>query len=200
MTMHGECRESNMLTLIQTLMQTLMQTTLLVLLVAGLAGCSSTWEATKKVGQVMWDPDTPVGERAEQPSVVRLTLLAEPDINPNENGEAAPIELQVIYLSEDSKLLAADYDQLSDKERGLDKTLGKNYLDHQDYTLLPNQYKPLKPLKLEEKNLYLGVVAHYSDSNKAEWKKVIRIEGVGHHYQVLVHVRADEIVLRKEEE
>lgn len=135
---------------------------------------------------------------ADQPSTIRLTLLAEPDINPNEKGEAAPTEIAVVYLSEDSKLLAADYDQLGSDM--LKKTLSKNYIDHQEYTLLPNQYKPLPPIALEEKNNYLGVIAYYADANRSEWKKIIKINGVGHHYGVLIHVRADEIDLRKEEE
>ncbi len=78
-----------------------------------LSGCSGAWEATKKVGKVVMDPDIPVGQATDQPSTVRLTLLSDPDTNPNEKGEAVPTEIVVVYLSENSKLLAADYDQLS---------------------------------------------------------------------------------------
>ncbi|TQI80055.1 type VI secretion system protein VasD [Serratia fonticola] len=135
---------------------------------------------------------------ADKPSTVRLTLLAEPDINPNEKGEPAPTEIAVVYLSEDSKLLAADYDQLGSEM--LKKTLSKNYIDHQEYTLLPNQYKPLSPVELEGKNNYLGVIAYYADANRSEWKKIIKINSVGYRYGVLIHVRANDIDLRKEEE
>ncbi|VXC73509.1 Type VI secretion protein [Enterobacterales bacterium 8AC] len=135
---------------------------------------------------------------ADQPSTVRLTLLAEPDINPNKKGEPTPTEIAVVYLSDDSKLLAADYDQLGSKK--LKKTLSKNYIDHQEYTLLPNQYKPLLPIELDEKNSYLGVVAYYANANRTEWKKIIKINGTGHSYHVLVHLRSNDIELRKEEE
>lgn len=80
----------------------------------------------------------------------------------------------MVYLSENSKLLAADYDQLSSD--ALEKTLGKNYIDHQEYTLLPDQFKALDPIKLEEKQLS-GVIAHYADANRSEWKKIIKIKG-----------------------
>ncbi len=163
-----------------------------------LSGCSGAWEATKKVGKVVMDPDIPVGQATDQPSTVRLTLLSDRDTNPNEKGEAAPTEIVVVYLSENSKLLAADYDQLSSD--ALEKTLGKNYIDHQEYTLLPDQFKALDPIKLEEKNSYLGVIAHYADANRSEWKKIIKIKGIGHNYQVLVHVRSNDVDLRKEEE
>ncbi|KAA1334839.1 type VI secretion system lipoprotein TssJ, partial [Escherichia coli] len=82
---------------------------ILLLSVMLLNGCSSAWNATKKVGQVIWDPSTPVGQPDEQASVANITLLAEPDINPNESGEAAPVEMNLVYLSEDSRFLAADY-------------------------------------------------------------------------------------------
>ncbi|MBI0220661.1 type VI secretion system lipoprotein TssJ, partial [Yersinia pestis subsp. pestis] len=55
-----------------------------------LSGCSGAWEATKKVGKVVMDPDIPVGQATDQPSTVRLTLLSDPDTNPNEKGEAVP--------------------------------------------------------------------------------------------------------------
>ncbi|MCS2154617.1 type VI secretion system lipoprotein TssJ [Scandinavium goeteborgense] len=162
-----------------------------------LTGCSA-WKATKKVGEVIMDPDVPVGVPAEQPSTVRMVLLAEPDTNPNTEGEATPVEFAVIYLSEDSKLLAADHDQLTPDT--LEKTLGKNYLDHQEYTLLADQYKALAPITLEEKTRYIGVVAWFADAEHSEWKKTIKIKSIGQHYQILIHLRANEIELRKEEE
>ncbi|CNH73784.1 type VI secretion system lipoprotein TssJ [Yersinia pekkanenii] len=163
-----------------------------------LSGCSGAWEATKKVGKVVMDSDIPVGPASDQPSTVRLILLAEPDMNPNEKGDATPIEVAVVYLSENSKLLAADYDQLT--RETLEKTLGKNYIDHQEYTLLPAQFKPMNPIKLADNNSYLGVIAYYADADRSEWKKIIKVKGIGHHYNVLVHVRANDIELRKEEE
>ncbi|MFP2470607.1 type VI secretion system lipoprotein TssJ [Pseudescherichia vulneris] len=162
-----------------------------------LTGCSA-WKATKKVGEVIINPDIPVGEPAEQPSIVRMVLLAEPDTNPNMQGEATPVEFAVIYLSEDSKLLAADHAQLTPDS--LEKTLGKNYLDHQEYTLLADQYKPLAPITLEEKTRYIGVVAWFANMEKSEWKKTIKIKSIGKHYQILIHLRTNEIELREEEE
>ncbi|QGU88116.1 type VI secretion system lipoprotein TssJ [Erwinia sorbitola] len=162
-----------------------------------LTGCTA-WKVTKKVGEVVMNPDVPVGKASDQPSTVTLALLAEPDINPNESGEATPTEIVVIYLSEDSLLLAADYDPLSNDQ--LEKTLGKNYLDHQQYTLLPDQFKPLPPIELEKNTRFLGVIARYADASRSEWKKIIKIKGQGHHYQVLIHIRSHEIELRKEGE
>ncbi|WP_373778647.1 type VI secretion system lipoprotein TssJ [Glaesserella sp.] len=165
---------------------------LLVTLV--LSGC----QTMTKIGKVIKDPDIQVGGPLEQPSTVQISLLAESDINRNEAGQPSPIELQLVYLSEDSKLLSAYYEQLSMEE--LKDVLGKNYIDHQDYTLLPSQYKSLPQVKLKEENNYLGVIAYYADSGETEWKKVVTLKGVGHRYHILVHVRENEVDIRKDEE
>ncbi|WP_411813525.1 type VI secretion system lipoprotein TssJ [Erwinia tracheiphila] len=155
---------------------------------------------TKKVGKVLMDPDIQVGSLGDQPSTVALTLLAEPDVNKNSSDEATPINLQVVLLSEDSRLLALEFDELNDKKNDLEKLLGKNYIDHQGYTLLPGQFKPLAPITLEKNNQYIGVIACYADENISEWKKVIKVQGTGHVYHVLVHVRAQEVELQREED
>ena len=35
---------------------------------------------------------------------------------------------------------------------------------------------------------------------KAEWRKVIKVKSMGRAYQILVHLRLDEVELQKEEE
>lgn len=171
---------------------------LLIIALFGLSGCSYPWEATKKVGQILWDPSTPVGAGNQQPSVITITLLAEPNINKNIDDEPTPVEIQLIYLSEDSRFESMDYDKFAGAD--LEEVLGKNYIDHQDYSLTPGQYKPLAPQQLSEANRYLGIIVHYSDPNISEWKKVIKLNGVGHRYKILGHIRANEVELRKEEE
>jgi len=147
-----------------------------------LAGCTTMG----KMADVMMDPDIQVGSNDEQPSTLGFSLLAERDVNPNESGEAAPIEFQVVLLAEDSKLLATDYDQVT---ADVEKALGKNYLDHQEYTLLPGQYKYLPPIKLDEETRYIGVIARYADPDHAQWRKVIKVKSMGQAYQILVHLR-----------
>ncbi|KUE81873.1 type VI secretion system lipoprotein TssJ [Aeromonas schubertii] len=171
----------------------MMRSLLLGSLLMLLAGCTTMG----KMADVAMNPDIQVGSHDDQPSTLGLSLLAEPDVNPNESGEAAPIEFQVVVLAEDSKLLATDYDQVTED---IEKALGKNYLEHQDYTLLPGQFKYLPPVKLDEKTRYIGVIARYADPDSAEWRKVIKVKSKGRAYQILVHLRLDEVELKKEEE
>ena len=108
-----------------------------------------------------------------------------------------PLELQIVRLSEESRLLSADYQQL---RQDLAKALGKNYLDHQDYTLTPAEFRYLPNFPMDEQTRYLGVIAHYADPERAQWRQLIRIDPLGHHYQLLVHLHSDRILLQREDE
>ena len=113
-------------------------------------------------------------------------------------GATAAVDVQLVYLTDDSKLLAADYDQIASTP--LPDVLGKNYIDHQDFNLLPDTIKTLPPVKLDEKTQFIGVVAYFSDDQATEWKQIETVEGTGHHYRLLVHVRQSSIEMKKEDE
>ncbi|MEW7311343.1 type VI secretion system lipoprotein TssJ [Buttiauxella gaviniae] len=167
----------------------------LVCLMAGtLSGC----EMVKKVGQVIANPSIKVGDSVDQPSEIAITLLTEPDTNPNESGDASPVSIQLIYMSEDSKLRNADFDLITSTK--LDEALGKNYIDHQDFTLLPDTMKTLPLIKMDPAIRYIGVVAYFSDDQTTEWKAITSVEKIGHHYRLLVHVRDSSIELKKEDQ
>lgn len=165
----------------------------IVLFSLTLTGC----ETAKKLGQVIKNPDIQVGKLAEQPSEVTVTLLTEPDTNANADGEAAAVDVQLIYMSDDSKLQAADYDTVASTP--LPDVLGKNYIDHQDFNLLPDTMKTLPPVKLDGKTQFIGVVAYFSDDQTTEWKQIEPVEGTGHNYRLLVHVRQGSIEMKKED-
>ncbi len=67
----------------------------------------------EKISEVIKNPDIQVGSLKEQPSEITVTLLTEPDTNTNAEGESAAVDVQLVYLTDDSKLLAADYDQIA---------------------------------------------------------------------------------------
>ena len=165
-----------------------------VLMCVILTGC----ETAKKISEVIKNPDIQVGSLKEQPSEITVTLLTEPDTNTNAEGETAAVDVQLVYLTDDSKLLAADYDQIASTP--LPDVLGKNYIDHQDFNLLPDTIKTLPPVKLDEKTQFIGVVAYFSDDQATEWKQIETVEGTGHHYRLLVHVRQSSIEMKKEDE
>lgn len=162
----------------------LLFTLLLLFSVVALNGCSKSRQAASKV----------------KPSTVSLTIFAEPNINPNQEGEATPINVQIVYLNEDSLFASLDHDQIEEKDGDLKKVLKKNYIDHQDYTILPGQYKPFPTMTLNTDNRYIGIIGYYSDPDNAEWKKVVKARGKGRSYFILAHIKENEIEFRQEEE
>ncbi|MFM9272012.1 type VI secretion system lipoprotein TssJ [Halomonas elongata] len=160
-----------------------------------LAGCASTFEATGKTFQVLKDPSIPVGYPEDRPSRVDLSMLAAPSMNPNTQGEGTPLRFQILQLKDDSMLMSADHRQL---QEDLEEALGTNYLTHDDFTLLPGQFKFYEPFEVEEDTRYIGIIAFYSNPNQAQWKKVVDIDDRGRDYHLLVHLLEREAALRKE--
>lgn len=160
------------------------------------SGCATPLETAGKLGRVIWDPSVPVGHPEDRPSAVHLSLVADGDVNANSADEGTPLRFRVVQLKDDSMLMAASYDELEDE---LEEALGTNYLDHDDFTLLPGQFKSFVMDELESDTRYIGLVAYYAMPDEAQWKKALRIEPRGHEYNLLVHLRRREADLKDED-
>lgn len=160
------------------------------------SGCAAPFETAGKLGRVIWDPSVPVGHPEDRPSRVHLSLVADEDVNANSTGEGTPLRFRVMQLKDDSMLMAASYDELDDD---LEETLGTNYLEHDDFTLLPSQFKSFVLEELDADARYIGVVAYYAMPDEAQWKKVLRVEPRGRDYNLLVHLRRHEADLKDED-
>lgn len=166
----------------------------LLVAVLMLAGCSTPYKAVTKTAKVMWDPDIPVGYPEDLPSRVDLTMLAEPDVNPNESMAPTPIAFQIIEMRDSSRLMAADFDQLL---ADLEESLGENYVKHSDYTLVPGQFKFVESYEISDETRFIGVIAFYAYPNQSQWKKVVKVDPVGGQYHLLVNLRDRDVVLQK---
>lgn len=169
----------------------------LPVIVMALVGCSTPYNAVTKTAKVLWNPDIPVGYPEDLPSRVDVTMLAEPNVNPNESMAPTPVSFQIIELTDSSRLMAADFDQLLSE---LKPSLGKNYVDHSDYTLVPGQFKFIEPFEISEDTRFIGVIAFYAYPNLSQWKKVVRVDPVGGRYHLLVNLREREVQLRQSED
>ncbi|MDR0183470.1 type VI secretion system lipoprotein TssJ [Lysobacter arvi] len=109
--------------------------------------------------------------------------MASPGTVTLRRGQASPLAIQVVQLSDDSLLLNADYDALA---IDLKKALGSTYLRHDDYVLKPGQYKTVPLRKLDKDALYIGVIAAYHEFDLRRWKAVYRLDPTGHRYGVLM--------------
>ncbi|WP_406565634.1 type VI secretion system lipoprotein TssJ [Marinobacter fonticola] len=170
---------------------------ILLCVAIGLAGCSTPYKAVTKTAKVLWDPDIPVGEPEDLPSRVDLTMLAEPNVNPNEAMQPTPINFQIIEMEDSSMIMAADFDQLL---TDLEDSLGNNYIDHADYTMLPGQFKFIEPFEIDSDTRYIGVIAFYAYPNQSQWKKVVKVDPIGGDFHILVNLRERDVIMQKAED
>lgn len=166
----------------------------IVLLSLGLAGCSTPFKVVSKTGKVLWNPDIPVGYAEDLPSRVDLAMVAEHDVNPNTALEPTPIAFQIIELRDNSLLMAGDFDQLLSD---LESSLGRNYIDHSDYTVVPGEFKFVEPFEVSADTRFIGVIAFYADPNQSQWKKVVKVDPLGGRYHLLVNLRQREVQLKR---
>ncbi|MBO6850789.1 MAG: type VI secretion system lipoprotein TssJ [Marinobacter sp.] len=162
-----------------------------------LVGCSTPYNAVSKTAKVLWDPNIPVGYPEDLPSRVDLTMLAEPDVNPNESLAPTPIAFQVIEMRDSSMLMAGDFDQLLSD---LEDSLGQNYIDHDDYSLVPGQFRFIEPFEIDSDTRFIGIIAFYAYPNLSQWKKVVKVDPIGGRYHLLVNLREREVKLRRSDE
>ncbi|MGM0768533.1 MAG: type VI secretion system lipoprotein TssJ [Pseudomonadota bacterium] len=162
-----------------------------------LVGCSTPYNAVSKTAKVLWDPNIPVGYPDDLPSRVDLTMLAEPNVNPNESLAPTPIAFQVIEMRDSSMLMAGDFDQLLSD---LEDSLGQNYIDHDDYSLVPGQFRFIEPFEIDSDTRFIGIIAFYAYPNLSQWKKVVKVDPIGGRYHLLVNLREREVKLRRSDE
>lgn len=103
---------------------------------------------------------------APPPTVVNLTFVAAPDINPNPAGRPQPIVLRYYQLAATSAFESADYFQLHDKEAAL---LGASLLDRQELPLTPGASQKIT-ITAKPGTTAIGIAAAYRDIDRAQWR------------------------------
>ncbi len=110
--------------------------------------------------------------------------------------EATPISFKVIQLKDNSLLLQVDFESLSSD---IEKALGSTYLAHDDFMLIPGEYKYIEPFEVEKRTRYIAVVAAFSDNANAKWKGSVKIKPKGRKYALFLNFDQKEIIIKKQE-
>jgi type VI secretion system protein VasD len=106
------------------------------------------------------------GASPPPPTVVELTFVAAPDINPNPAGRPQPIFVRYYQLAATSAFDSADYFQLHDKESAL---LGASLLDRQELPLTPGTSQKVS-ITAKPGTTAIGIAAGYRDIDRAQWR------------------------------
>ncbi|EGU51018.1 putative lipoprotein [Vibrio orientalis CIP 102891 = ATCC 33934] len=133
---------------------------------------------------------------AKAPTKVTFSLVATEGMNPNVWGEAAPVEIQVFELVDDSMFMSSSYDQLKQDYK---KALKSNFIKSYDYVLLPGQFKFVNEIEVTDETNYIGVLANFSDIELSEWKKAVKVIKQGREYHLLMLISDYEVDLQRVE-
>lgn len=146
-------------------------------------------ELRDKLNAVLMELDDNNGSKKAQEA---MTL----DKNvPDMVSGSTPIAFKVVQLRDDSLLLSADYQSIQDDLKG---SLGQNYVSHEDYVLVPGQFKFVDFIDIDPKTRFIAIIADYNDIENATWKVVTKVDSKGSKYPLYVQLRKSDIVIRKE--
>jgi type VI secretion system protein VasD len=120
----------------------------------GLTACSST--------------PTPV---FKEQTNLRLRIAACENVNPNEWGNAAPIQVRIYELKSATAFESADFFTLQSEDR---KVLGDDVLVVDEFILRPGDQRDLTR-KSNPATTAIGVLAGYRELDKSVWRTVYRL-------------------------
>jgi len=133
---------------------------------------------------------------ADGQTTVTFSMVTDDGVNPNIWGEASPIEVQVFELEDDSMFMSADYDTIKADYKAV---LRSNFIKNYDYTLMPGKFKFVNAIKISPDTHYIGVLAHFSEPELSDWKKVVKVINKGRQYHLLMFFKDYDVKLERVE-
>ena len=110
-----------------------------------------------------------------KPHVVKLTVAASADANPDAQNRPSPIVVRVYQLKDDAAFKDADFFALYDKEQA---TLAASLVSREEFEVAPGSQKTLDyQLSLDAK--FVGVAAGYRNIRDAAWRAEIGTQDKG---------------------
>jgi type VI secretion system protein VasD len=97
-----------------------------------------------------------------------MTVIAQPDVNPDAAGRPSPVVVRVYQLQQEAKFANADFFALFDDEQ---QALGADLLARDEITLAPGERKELQ-IAVKGEAKFVGAVAAYRDIRNSQWRAV----------------------------
>ncbi|MET1413051.1 type VI secretion system lipoprotein TssJ [Roseibium sp. HPY-6] len=110
--------------------------------------------------------------RTPPPTPIKIDLQADEFINPNENGDPAPVVVRVYQLKEVTAFEGAEYFDLADDDK---KVLGGDLIGVQEFELTPGETKDFNR-DVSSEATHIGVIASFRDIDSAQWRDTIELQ------------------------
>lgn len=105
------------------------------------------------------------------PAYANLTIQSAKYLNPNLNGDPAPVVVTLYQLKSPYSFKQATFDALNSNSG---KTLNTDLIDKNVIEVRPGSNLSVNQ-QISPNAQYLGIVAGYRNINKATWKKLIKL-------------------------
>lgn len=106
------------------------------------------------------------------PTVVKLTITAHADANPDARGRASPIVLRVYELKSAAVFNQADFFSLWDREK---ETFGPDLVARDEVQLRPGESKTIDRT-VDADARQVAVVAAFRDLERAAWRTAVELK------------------------
>ncbi len=110
-------------------------------------------------------------------------------LNPDINGNAAPLMISVFELKTPVQFEQANYQQLSSNSA---QTLGTALIDKQYYEIQPGMSQHINQY-ITTNTRYIGIIASYRNIDQASWRKVLTVPQSSSHLAVNINLESQSL-------
>ncbi len=131
-----------------------------------------------------------------KPTIVKISLHAQPSVNPDSNGRASPVVVKFYQLKSTAAFDASDFFSIFDSEQ---KTLGAELLNSEVLQLHPGGNLEFdRPLNTDTR--YLAAVAAFRDLEHSQWRATLALPPKEKISRVLIQLDGNRILIGAERE
>ena len=105
------------------------------------------------------------------PTIVNVTVVAAPDVNPNDTGRPSPVRVTLFELTSPSAFQLADFFQLDEQAQA---TLGGEMVSSESVIVPPGGSESVT-LNFQMPSRALGVIASFQNIDAAVWRTTVPI-------------------------
>jgi type VI secretion system protein VasD len=110
-----------------------------------------------------------------KPQIVKLTVQASPDANPDDKKRPSPIVIRIYQLKDDAAFKDAEFFALYEKEQAV---LSAALISRAEFEVAPGQQQVID-YQLSPDAKFVGVAAGYHDIRNAGWRAEIGSQDKG---------------------
>jgi type VI secretion system protein VasD len=112
------------------------------------------------------------GCAAQYPTILQTKVTVAQDVNPDIFDQPSPIVISIYQLTNNITFNSTDFMGLYQNAKSL---LGEDFVNQYQFEVAPGQRYSFT-YKLDPKTRFIGVVAAYSQLNKAAWRQTIALQ------------------------